>query len=241
MCFSLGIQRWKGCRLKGDPNIIYSNIHEPCNTMHVYYAFFFFFFSKRVLEYLLVRRLRLEADSHSAQRSMGMRWELLARGELLKLILAYLQTPSYLKLLAASKQVQEDFVKHWSEELDLTNLSSRGGLQSFHKFLALPRWKAAKILRMPKDGKLGLFCRWPKNSMSHVTTCLPNLQELDLLSFGLHVKWPEDDSARAHFAQSFANLFTLKLALAEYQQADMLASLSNLRVLHLGCLACIVA
>eukprot|EP00438_Fugacium_kawagutii_P030912 Skav202914 [mRNA] locus=scaffold1565:83554:84517:+ [translate_table: standard] len=70
--------------------------------------------------------------------------------------------------------------------------------------------------------------------MSHITTCLPNLQELDLLSFGPLVKWPEDESTRKHFAQSFAKLSTLKLALAEYQQADMLASLSELRVLHLG-------
>ena len=133
----------------------------------------------------LRRRVHLELfDAPSATRSVGMRWELLARGELLKLILAYLRTTSYLKLLAASRQVQEDFARHWSYELDLTNLKSRGGLQSFHKFLALPRWKGAKILRMPKDDQLGLSYRWPNSSMSHIMTCLPNLQELDLLSFG---------------------------------------------------------
>lgn len=167
-----------------------------------------------------------------------MRWDLLARGELLKLILAFLRTSSYLPLLAASKQVQQDFANHWCFELDLSKLRSRGGLQTLHKFLALPRWKAAKILRMPRDYKLGLSYRWPNSSMSHITTCLPNLQELDLLSFGPLVKWPEDESTRKHFAQSFAKLSTLKLALAEYQQADMLASLSDLRVLHLGCLTC---
>lgn len=183
------------------------------------------------------RRVHLELfDAPSAKRSVGMRWELLARGELLKLILAYLRTTSYLKLLAASRQVQEDFARHWSHELDLTNLKSRGGLQSFHKFLALPRWRGAKILRMPKDDQLGLSYRWPNSSMSHIMTCLPNLQELDLLSFGFLAlaKWPEADSTRAHFAQSFSKLSTLKLALAEYKQADMLTSLSSLRVLHLG-------
>lgn len=183
------------------------------------------------------RRVHLELfDAPSATRSVGMRWELLARGELLKLILAYLRTTSYLKLLTASRQVQEDFARHWSYELDLTNLKSRGGLQSFHKFLALPRWKGAKILRMPKDDQLGLSYRWPISSMSHIMTCLPNLQELDLLSFGFLAlaKWPEADSTRAHFAQSFSKLSTLKLALAEYKQADMLTSLSSLRVLHLG-------
>lgn len=189
----------------------------------------------------LRRRVHLELfDAPSATRSVGMRWELLARGELLKLILAYLRTTSYLKLLAASRQVQEDFARHWSYELDLTNLKSRGGLQSFHKFLALPRWKGAKILRMPKDDQLGLSYRWPNSSMSHIMTCLPNLQELDLLSFGFLAlaKWPEADSTRAHFAQSFSKLSTLKLALAEYKQADMLTSLSSLRVLHLGRLSC---
>lgn len=181
------------------------------------------------------RRVHLDVRATSSSSS-GMRWEVLARGELLKIVLAFLRTSSCLELLAASKQVQEDFSKHWSHELDLTNLKSRGGLQSFHKFLGLPRWKCAKILRMPKDGKLGLSYRWPNSSMSHIETCLPNLQELDLLSFGIRglVKRPEDGGTRSHFAQSFAKLTSLKLALAEYQQADMLASLSSLQILHLG-------
>ena len=178
------------------------------------------------------RRLRTSGQGY-------FKWEVLARGALLKLILAFLRVPSCLKLLAASKRAAEDFSQNWSRELDLTKLRSRGGLQSFHNFLEQPRWKGATILRMPHDRNLGLSYRWPNSSISHITNCFPDLQELDLLSLGHGlVKWLEEGSSRSHFSQSFAKLKCLKLEIQEYQQADMLVPLKSLRALTLGCLGC---
>ncbi|CAK8987661.1 unnamed protein product [Durusdinium trenchii] len=183
--------------------------------------------------------LRLEFPPAQRPVQGKMRWDVLARGALLKLILVFLKPQSCLGLLAASKKAQEDFHKSWSRELDLKDFRSRGGLQSFHKFLGRPIWKEAQTLRMPKDARLGLSYRWPNSSMSLIEKCFPDLQELDLsfgggLFGGGLVKWLEESSTRLHFSQSFAKLTSLKLHVYDFQEADMLVSLTKLRRLHLG-------
>lgn len=226
------------------------------------------------------RRLEFPPAQRPVQGKM--RWDVLARGALLKLILVFLKPQSCflgqtanlkdfklsfllathrvqecfgylahagileskqwgLGLLAASKKAQEDFHKSWSRELDLKDFRSRGGLQSFHKFLGRPIWKEAQTLRMPKDARLGLSYRWPNSSMSLIEKCFPDLQELDLsfgggLFGGGLVKWLEESSTRLHFSQSFAKLTSLKLHVYDFQEADMLVSLTKLRRLHLGLL-----
>ena len=94
---------------------------------------------------------------------------------------------------------------------------------------------------MPKDARLGLSYRWPNSSMSLIEKCFPDLQELDLsfgggLFGGGLVKWLEESSTRLHFSQSFAKLTSLKLHVYDFQEADMLVSLTKLRRLHLGLL-----
>ena len=142
-------------------------------------------------------------------------------------------------LLVASKTVQEDFKMSWSKELDLRDFHPRGGLQSFHKFVALPFWKETRILKMPNDSRLGLSFRWHNSSMTLIGTSFPDLQELDLsfgrLQFGGGlVKWLAESSARTHFAETFHNLISLKLGIYDFHEADMLVSFTKLRKLHLG-------